>query len=114
MNDLSLKQSIFKLSVFDNQRLDQVLRVIGDEATYNGTNSLYSIIKKVLKCFFLEASQLSTFKLDSILPETHSMRQNGYYTYMGSLTTPPCTEGVVWVISESKISISIKQVSISI
>jgi carbonic anhydrase len=34
----------------------------------------------------------------------------GYWTYMGSLPTPPCTEGVRWFVFEEEISLSLEQV----
>jgi carbonic anhydrase len=33
----------------------------------------------------------------------------GYWTYMGSLTTPPCTEGVRWFVFEQPLSIGREQ-----
>lgn len=47
----------------------------------------------------------STFDVNLNLPEN-----NEYYTYSGSLTTPPCTESVSWYVFKSPITISLKQV----
>ena len=35
-----------------------------------------------------------------------------YYTYMGSLTTPPCSEGVLWVVMRQPVAISAEQLAI--
>jgi len=41
-----------------------------------------------------------------LLPANHN-----YFTFAGSLTTPPCTEGVSWFVLETPITISSKQVA---
>ena len=40
-----------------------------------------------------------------LLPANHS-----YFTFDGSLTTPPCTEGVTWFVLKTPVTISKKQV----
>ena len=35
-----------------------------------------------------------------------------YYTYMGSLTTPPCSEGVLWMVMKTPVHISPEQLAI--
>jgi carbonic anhydrase len=35
-----------------------------------------------------------------------------YYTYMGSLTTPPCSEGVLWMVMQQPVPVSLQQVGI--
>jgi len=44
-------------------------------------------------------------KLDSLLPEDMST-----FRYSGSLTTPPCSEGVSWVVLEEPIELSEQQI----
>lgn len=41
-----------------------------------------------------------------LLPSDHS-----YYYYLGSLTTPPCSEGVNWFVLENPIEVSAEQIS---
>lgn len=43
----------------------------------------------------------------SLLPASRN-----YYTYMGSLTTPPCTEGVLWLVMKQPVQISTEQIGI--
>jgi carbonic anhydrase len=53
----------------------------------------------------LEISTVSVNVEDLVPP------QHGYYTYSGSLTTPPCTEGVTWYILKSRSSLSNEQLA---
>ncbi|GGC86706.1 carbonic anhydrase [Undibacterium terreum] len=50
---------------------------------------------------------LITLDVSQILPQ-----QREYYTYMGSLTTPPCTEGVLWIVLKQPVEISSDQLAI--
>jgi carbonic anhydrase len=45
--------------------------------------------------------------LAQLLPADHA-----YYTYMGSLTTPPCSEGVLWLVLKQPQQISPEQLAI--
>lgn len=50
--------------------------------------------------------QSNRISLKNLLPA-----QLGYYTYTGSLTQPPCTEGVLWVVLKQPITLSAQQVA---
>jgi carbonic anhydrase len=41
-----------------------------------------------------------------LLPNKHN-----YYTFPGSLTTPPCTEGVTWLVLEEPVTLSKEQIA---
>ncbi len=46
-------------------------------------------------------------ELNELLPSSSS-----YYTYMGSLTTPPCSEGVQWIVMRQPVSVSAEQIDL--
>lgn len=50
----------------------------------------------------------STFRLSTLLPRAG--RLSGYYRYQGSLTTPDCSEAVVWTVFEEPVEIGREQV----
>ncbi len=49
----------------------------------------------------------ASIDLGAFLPVSRS-----YYTYMGSLTTPPCTEGVLWLVMKQPVPVSAEQIAI--
>ena len=54
-----------------------------------------------------EVSTRSVLDLNHLLPP-----DRGYYTYMGSLTTPPCSEGVLWMVMREPVAVSNAQIDI--
>lgn len=50
----------------------------------------------------------STFRLGTLLP--HVAQLSRYYRYQGSLTTPDCSEAVIWTVFEEPVGISREQV----
>ncbi|EDS33196.1 carbonic anhydrase [Culex quinquefasciatus] len=54
-----------------------------------------------------KASLNFTFTLNSLLGQLDRTR---FYTYKGSLTTPPCSEAVTWVLFPDLLTISLTQI----
>jgi carbonic anhydrase len=50
------------------------------------------------------AASAPLLNLNELLP-----RSMEHYQYVGSLTTPPCTEGVQWIVMRSSLSLSAEQ-----
>ncbi len=48
-----------------------------------------------------------TIDANAMLPEVRT-----YFTYIGSLTTPPCTEGVLWLVLKTPVEIAPDQVAV--
>ena len=50
---------------------------------------------------------------DDVIDLNHLLpAERGYYTYMGSLTTPPCSEGVLWMVMRQPVQVSQSQIDI--
>lgn len=47
------------------------------------------------------------FNLDDMVPDEKS-----YYTWIGSFTTPPCTEGVMWILFDTVGTLSTRQLTL--
>lgn len=65
----------------------------------------------VLLCFVLFSdgnTSLSSISLAQLIPSEKNL--TAYYRYKGSLTTPGCTESVIWTLFENPIPLSIEQV----
>ena len=54
-----------------------------------------------------EVAARTPIDLNALLPAERS-----YFTYMGSLTTPPCSEGVLWMVLKTPMPLSSEQIGI--
>jgi len=54
-----------------------------------------------------ELAARSTINLNDLLPA-----ERRYFTYMGSMTTPPCSEGVLWMVMKQPVQVSGEQIDI--
>jgi hypothetical protein len=74
-------------------------------------NPMLEPLLKKLRHVKLEGQSVhldSTFTMASLLPRDLEI----YYTYRGSLTTPPCSEVVTWIVFPEPQFISYMQVSV--
>jgi carbonic anhydrase len=54
-----------------------------------------------------ELSARSLLDVHQLLP-----KDPRYFTYMGSLTTPPCSEGVLWMVMQQPVALSADQLDV--
>lgn len=73
--------------------------------------SSHPAVQKVWNSLPLEKQEelpaRTPLELADLLPDDPS-----YYTYMGSLTTPPCSEGVQWIVMRHPVSVSSAQIEL--
>jgi len=54
-----------------------------------------------------EVAVRATLDMNHLLPADRR-----YFTYMGSLTTPPCSEGVLWMVMQQPVPIATEQIGV--
>ncbi|MGY3803971.1 carbonic anhydrase [Pigmentibacter ruber] len=92
---------------FVNKGTDGSLAVVGILMKKGKKNSeLESLFNKMPSQAGKEdAIENSTINPNALLP-----KDKDYYTYQGSLTTPPCSEIVTWYVIKDKIEVSEEQI----
>ena len=82
--------------------------VIGVMMDNGSENSAYAPIWEHMPAEVGEVETISnvTVDADDLLPETKT-----YYRFNGSLTTPPCTEGVNWFLMDTPVELSTEQIN---
>ena len=78
-----------------------VVSVLFEEGTDNA--ALEEIIKSAPHAVD-KSMEFRAFDISTLLPKNTS-----YYEFIGSLTTPPCTENVQWVVMKNPLMLSQKQ-----
>ncbi|CAF0736258.1 unnamed protein product [Brachionus calyciflorus] len=86
------------------------LAVIGFFYRLGRTNvKLKEILDAAGQTIFKNDMIAINLNLVHILPDFDEANKNGYFRYMGSLTIPPCTEGLIWTVFRQTVSISENQ-----
>lgn len=92
----------------DEQGRLAVVAVLFDKADHG---PLQPEVQKVWNNLPLERDQESTARapidLAGLLPTDRR-----YFTYMGSLTTPPCSEGVQWIVMQKPVVLTAEQIGL--
>ena len=93
------KRQVYKT---DNGKITvvSVLYNYGDE-----NQALKQIWDKMPQAANTETELPQAISLDDFYPE-----DKDYYNFEGSLTTPPCTEGVNWIVFKNQETVSKEQV----
>ena len=107
---------LFRSEKIDGRAFDMVMHLVHRDAA--GKLAVVAILiergaaRKLVQTIWnnlpLEKNTLVTpngaLDMNEILPEKRE-----YFTYMGSLTTPPCSEGVLWLVMMAPVSVSPEQ-----
>lgn len=101
----------FEMSVHLVHQDDQGRLAVVTLLLDKGASGVQPVVQKVWNNLPLEigeeAAALAPLDLNQLLPADRR-----YYTYMGSLTTPPCSEGVQWIVMRQPVTVSAGQIEL--
>ncbi len=124
---IEIDKKLYKLAQFhfhipsehtvDNKRYDMELHFV-----HQGENSKLAVVGVFIKkgksnqmikeiIDTVKKSPNKPFLEDNRLTDLLPKNQNYYYNYAGSLTTPPCSEGVDWYIFKTPIEASEEEIN---
>lgn len=89
---------------FVHKAHDGALAVVGVMLTGGGTNTLFDAVMSAAPRVVGE-SPVGLRDPNTLLPS-----DEGFYRYQGSLTTPPCSETVLWTVMNTPVRVSDAQI----
>ncbi|MBW7901526.1 MAG: carbonic anhydrase family protein [Rhodocyclaceae bacterium] len=69
------------------------------------------LVRQLWTALPLERGKAKTLPGMKIDPGLLIPQKREYHTYVGSLTTPPCTEGVLWLVMKQPVTLSKEQIA---
>lgn len=87
---------------------DGKLAVIAVLLTEGSSNPM---LERILSRLPREEGEQRSYAMVSINLADFLPKQRAYYLLMGSLTTPPCSEGVTWIVMKAPVEMSWPQIS---
>ncbi|KAL0555443.1 hypothetical protein IC582_009388 [Cucumis melo] len=87
----------------------QKIAVVGVLFEYGPGDPFISMIERDIKYLNIEGGEEFLGKVD---PRVARLDGRKYFRYIGSLTTPPCTEGVIWTVMEKVQTVAPYQVEL--
>lgn len=93
-NGVAVLAVFFQIERQNNIRLDEVVRLVYQVAERDVSGSV---------------NPQNPIVLDGLLPDPYHRRR--FYRYQGSLTTPPCTEGITWLVMHDSNLIGLDQIN---
>lgn len=105
-NQIAGKSFPFEIH-FVHQGENGILAVI---AVLASTGKANAYIDKIIKHMPRKPGKEKVIKGERINPLNFLPTEHDYYHFPGSLTTPPCSEGVQWLVMKNTITISADQI----